>query len=154
DTEFTVHAGEHLGIVGRNGAGKSSLFALLRCEIEADAGTLDMPPGWRLTSVEQIVHGTERSAREFVIDGDHHLRALQAQRGALGPDDGMAIAELEAQLVQAQAYSAPARAEQLLAGLGFGPEEWGQPVAQFSGGWQMRIALARALMRPADLLLL
>ena len=152
--EFAIHAGERVGIVGRNGAGKSSLFALLQHQIDQDAGTLDMPAAWRMAAVEQIVHDTDRPAREFVIDGDRHLRALQAHRATLGPDQGQAIAESEAALVEAQAWSAPSRAEQLLAGLGFAPDEWSRPVASFSGGWQMRIALARALMAPSDLLLL
>ncbi len=154
DAEFVVHPGERIGFVGKNGAGKSTLFALLRGELDADAGTLDMPPGWRIASVEQILHDTGRPAREFVIDGDAGLRALQARRAATSDDDGHAIAELEAALVEAGAWSAPSRAEQLLAGLGFAPDEWNRPVDSFSGGWQMRIALARALMAPSDLLLL
>uniref|UniRef100_UPI0033413284 ATP-binding cassette domain-containing protein n=1 Tax=Castellaniella defragrans TaxID=75697 RepID=UPI0033413284 len=154
DTEFVVHPGERVGFVGKNGAGKSTLFALLRGEIDADAGTLEIPPGWRIASVEQILRDTGRPAREFVIDGDVHLRALQASRAATPDEDGQAIAEIEAALVEANAWSAPSRAEQLLAGLGFAPGEWGRPVESFSGGWQMRIALARALMAPSDLLLL
>jgi ATP-binding cassette subfamily F protein 3 len=154
EAEFVVHPGERVGIVGRNGAGKSSLFALLRQQIDPDAGTLDIPASWRLAAVEQILHDTDRPAREFVIDGDAQLRSLQARRAALGPDQGQAIAELETALVEAGAWSAASRAEQLLAGLGFAPDEWARPVASFSGGWQMRIALARALMAPSDLLLL
>ncbi|WP_322999796.1 ABC-F family ATP-binding cassette domain-containing protein [Castellaniella sp.] len=154
DAEFVVHPGERVGFVGKNGAGKSSLFALLQGQIDPDAGSLDIPAAWRLASVEQILHDTDRAAREFVIDGDRHLRDLQAQRAALGPDQGQQIAELESALVEAEAWSAPSRAEQLLAGLGFAPDEWTRPVASFSGGWQMRIALARALMAPSDLLLL
>src|SRR5690606_16705179 len=154
NAEFVVHPGERVGIVGKNGAGKSSLFSLLQGEIDPDAGSLDMPASWRLASVEQILHDTGRPARDFVIDGDRHLRARQARRAALDPDQGQAIAELEAALVEAGAWSAPSRAEQLLAGLGFAPDEWTRPVASFSGGWQMRIALARALMAPSDLLLL
>ncbi|MBV2182620.1 MAG: ATP-binding cassette domain-containing protein [Castellaniella sp.] len=154
DAEFVVHPGERVGIVGKNGAGKSTLFALLQGRIDLDAGSLDIPAAWRLASVEQILHDTDRPAREFVIDGDQHLRSLQARRAALTHDQGHAIAELEAALVEAEAWSAPSRAEQLLAGLGFAPDEWARPVASFSGGWQMRIALARALMAPSDLLLL
>ncbi|MGB7483436.1 ATP-binding cassette domain-containing protein [Castellaniella ginsengisoli] len=154
NAEFVVHPGERVGIVGKNGAGKSSLFSLLQGQIDPDSGTLDIPASWRLASVEQILHDTDRPAREFVIDGDRSLRALQARRAALNPDQGQAIAELEAALVEAGAWSAPSRAEQLLAGLGFAPDEWVRPVASFSGGWQMRIALARALMAPSDLLLL
>ena len=152
--EFVVNPGERVGIVGKNGAGKSSLFALLTGALDADAGTLLLPAGWRIASVEQELHADDRPAREFVIDGDTHLRALQAQRAALSDDQGTQIAEVEAALVEAGAWSAASRAEQLLAGLGFKPAEWTQPVESFSGGWRMRLALARALMAPSELLLL
>lgn len=154
NAEFTINPGERLGIVGKNGAGKSSLFALLQGQIDADAGQLSLPADWRIASVEQIIGNPDRPAREFVIDGDTHLRAIQREREEVDTDNGHRLAELEAQLVEAAAWSAPARAEQLLAGLGFAPNEWMRPVREFSGGWQMRIALARALMAPSNLLLL
>jgi len=152
--DFVVHPGERVGIVGKNGAGKSSLFALLTGALDADAGTIDLPAGWRIAGVRQEIAADAQPAREFVIDGDTHLRHLQAQRAALRDDQGTQIAELESALVEADAWSAASRAEQLLAGLGFKPHEWMQPVASFSGGWRMRLALARALMAPSDLLLL
>ena len=157
--DFVVHPGERVGIVGKNGAGKSTLFALLHGELDADAGSLDLPAGWRIASVEQEIAADDRPAREFVIDGDTHLRDLQARRAVLdaahGADDhGTRIAELEAELADAGAWDAASRAEQLLAGLGFKPGEWMNPVTSFSGGWRMRLALARALMAPSDLLLL
>ena len=154
DAEFVVHPGERVGIVGKNGAGKSSLFALLTGALDLDAGNLALPAGWRIASVEQELHADDRLAREFVIDGDTPLRALQARRAELTDDQGTQIAEVEAALVEAGAWSAASRAEQLLAGLGFKPAEWSQPVASFSGGWRMRLALARALMAPSELLLL
>jgi ATP-binding cassette, subfamily F, member 3 len=154
DADFVVHPGERVGIVGKNGAGKSSLFSLLNGSLELDAGNLDFPAGWRITGVQQEIAADERPAREFVIDGDTVLRDLQAQRAALDDGHGTQIAELEAALVEAGAWSAASRAEQLLAGLGFKPDEWMQAVASFSGGWRMRLALARALMAPSDLLLL
>nr|WP_275253707.1 ATP-binding cassette domain-containing protein [Achromobacter xylosoxidans] len=154
DAEFVVHPGERVGIVGKNGAGKSSLFALLTGALDLDAGNLALPAGWRIASVEQELHADDRPAREFVIDGDTPLRALQARRAELTDDQGTQIAEVEAALVEAGAWSAASRAEQLLAGLGFKPVEWTQPVASFSGGWRMRLALARALMAPSELLLL
>lgn len=152
--DFVVNPGERVGIVGRNGAGKSTLFALLEGHIDPDAGTLEIPPAWRIVSVEQEITANDRPAREFVIDGDRHLRRLQAERAGVDPSDGQRIAELEQALVDAGAWSAASRAEQLLAGLGFAPEEWMNPVGSFSGGWRMRLALARALMAPSDLLLL
>ena len=145
--DFVVHPGERVGFVGKNGAGKSTLFALLQHEIDADAGTLDIPVGWRVASVQQEIASTHAPAREFVIDGDVHLRRLQAERAVLGehlaastsdPSDhhGARIAELEAELIEAGAWSAASRAEQLLAGLGFTPAQWMQPVDSFSGGWR------------------
>ncbi len=154
EADFVVNPGERLGIVGKNGAGKSTLFALLQGTLDADAGTVDIPSHWRIASVEQEISNNTLAAREFVIDGDTHLRALQAERLATPDTNGHRIAELEASLVEADAWSAASRAEQLLAGLGFTPEQWSSPVSDFSGGWQMRLALARALMAPSELLLL
>jgi len=163
-TEFVVHPGERVGFVGKNGAGKSTLFALLQHEIEADAGSLEVPQGWRMASVKQEIASSDDSAREFVIDGDTHLRALQREREKQSetlkqnPQRaealGVRIAELESELIEAGAWTAASRAEQLLAGLGFTPTQWDHPVDSFSGGWRMRLALARALMAPSELLLL
>ncbi|NQW83182.1 MAG: ATP-binding cassette domain-containing protein [Alcaligenaceae bacterium] len=163
-TDFVVHPGERVGFVGKNGAGKSTLFALIQHEIDADAGRLDFPTGWRIASVRQEIADSADAAREFVIDGDTHLRHLQTQRALLddtahtsddhAQEQGSRIAELEAELIEADAWTAVSRAEQLLAGLGFTPEQWSEPVDSFSGGWRMRLALARALMAPSELLLL
>lgn len=155
-TDFVVHPGERVGFVGKNGAGKSTLFALIQHEIDADAGNLDVPSGWRVASVQQEIASSDVAAREFVIDGDVHLRKLQAERLHAEEHDkqGSRIAELEAELIEAGAWTAVSRAEQLLAGLGFTPEQWTHPVDSFSGGWRMRLALARALMAPSELLLL
>ena len=163
-TEFVVHPGERVGFVGKNGAGKSTLFALLQNEIEADAGSLEVPQGWRMASVKQEIASSDSCAREFVIDGDTHLRALQRERQHVSSELennpsqadvlGARIAELESELIEVGAWTSASRAEQLLAGLGFRPEQWDQPVDSFSGGWRMRIALARALMAPSELLLL
>jgi ATP-binding cassette subfamily F protein 3 len=163
-TEFVVHPGERVGFVGKNGAGKSTLFALLQHEIEADAGTLEVPQGWRMASVKQEIASSNGSARDFVIDGDTHLRQLQAERSKLSdaleraPNQaealGARIAELESELIEVGAWTSASRAEQLLAGLGFTPAQWDHPVDSFSGGWRMRLALASALMAPSELLLL
>ena len=154
DTSFVVNPGERLGIVGKNGAGKSTLFSLLKGELDLDAGNLEMPASWRIAGVEQDIRHPSRPAREFVIDGDQGLRQLQAKREQTPDSEGHRIAELETALVEADAWTAPSRAEQLLAGLGFAPDTWMKPVNEFSGGWQMRLALARALMAPSELLLL
>lgn len=154
DTDFVVNPGERVGIVGKNGAGKSTLFAMLQGRLDPDAGTVFLPSGWRIASVEQEISHNSNAAREFVIDGDTQLRAIQAERSTTPDSNGHRIAELESALVEAGAWSAPSRAEQLLAGLGFAPDQWLRPVNSFSGGWQMRLALARALMAPSDLLLL
>ncbi|CAM5392574.1 ATP-binding cassette domain-containing protein [Eoetvoesiella caeni] len=154
EADFVINPGERVGIVGKNGAGKSTLFSLLQGRLDADAGTLTIPAAWRIASVEQEISSNALPAREFVIDGDTHLRALQAERAAVPEHNGQRIAELETALIEADAWSAPSRAEQLLAGLGFAPDQWMNPVNSFSGGWQMRLALARALMAPSELLLL
>ncbi|OFS87723.1 ABC transporter [Oligella sp. HMSC05A10] len=154
EAEFTINPGERVGIVGKNGAGKSTLFALIQGHIEQDAGTLTIPQGWEIAAVSQDVYGQEKIARDFVIDGDSRLRALQKARAEVSEDDGMAIAELETALNDAGHWSAESRAEQLLAGLGFAPETWDKAVSEFSGGWQVRLSIARALMKPSDLLLL
>jgi len=152
--DFVINPGERVGIVGKNGAGKSTLFSLFQGGLDPDAGSLEVPASWQIASVEQEISDNDRPAREFVIDGDTRLRGLQTLRAAVVPEDGHRIAELEAALIDADAWSAASRAEQLLAGLGFAPDQWMNPVASFSGGWQMRLALARALMAPSDLLLL
>lgn len=154
EAHLTVYPQERIGIVGPNGAGKSSLFALISGHIEADQGQVQLPADWRIAQVEQQIQTPERQAIEFVIDGDSQLRRLQQERAQVDLNDGEAIALLETALNDAGAWSARARAEQLLAGLGFSAEQWQLPVQHFSGGWQMRLALARALMMPSDLLLL
>ena len=154
EADFVINPGERVGIVGKNGAGKSTLFALIQGNLEQDAGTLEIPESWAIASVSQDVYGQDKNARDFVIDGDTHLRDLQKQRAEVDDNDGMKIAELEAALTDAGHWSAESRAEQLLAGLGFAPETWDTTVSEFSGGWQVRLSIARALMKPSDLLLL
>ena len=156
DAQFVVHPGERVGLVGRNGCGKSTLFALMRRELEADAGDVQIPTGWRMASVAQTIVDGDRGATDYVLDGHKELRDLQQQRQAAESDDsaGEHIANLEIALEQVGAWRAQSQAQSLLAGLGFAPHEWDKPVKTFSGGWQMRIALARALMAPSELLLL
>lgn len=154
EAEFVINPGERVGIVGRNGAGKSTLFALIQGQLDQDAGSLEIPKSWEIAAVSQDVYGQEKIAREFVIDGDTRLRALQQKRAGVDEADGIKVAELEAALTDAGHWSAESRAEQLLAGLGFAPDTWNKTVSEFSGGWQVRLSIARALMKPSDLLLL
>ncbi len=153
--ELTLHAGQKAALVGANGAGKSSLFALLRGELGPDAGDCLLPPDWRIAHMQQEVADLERLAVDYVLDGDPSLRAIQAAlQQAEATHDGTAIARLHVELDNADGYSADARARKLLAGLGFSNEQMERRVGDFSGGWRMRLNLAQALMCPSDLLLL
>ena len=155
DAQLMVQPGEKVGLVGRNGAGKSSLFALWAGRLSADRGDVLFPAHWRVAEVSQHMPETQQSATDFVLDGDGVLQAAQqALREAEAQDDGNAIAEAHLALGQAGAFDARSRAQSLLLGLGFGVEEIDRPVRSFSGGWRMRLQLARALMSPAELLLL
>jgi ATP-binding cassette subfamily F protein 3 len=153
--DLALNPGERIGLIGANGSGKSSLFALLRGELHQDAGELYLPPGWRIAHVAQETPDLQRTALDYAIDGDTTLRRLEAELGdAEAAHDGHSIGELHAALQDAGAYTVRARAEQLLAGLGFAHAQMDEPVARFSGGWRMRLNLAQALMCPSDLLLL
>jgi ATP-binding cassette subfamily F protein 3 len=150
-----LYRGEKIGLVGPNGAGKSSLFALLLGELQADAGDVERSGGLVMASVAQEVPPDPRPAVEFVLDGDRELRAVEAQLAqAEAAHDGARIGQLHAQLDGLGGYSARSRAARLLNGLGFGSAEIEKPVAEFSGGWQRRLALAQALMARSDVLLL
>ncbi len=150
---LAVHAGQKVGLVGSNGCGKSSLFALLLGELLPDAGNVSMPSSWVTAHVAQELPALERPAREFVIDGAAELRTLEAALAA-AEGDGHAAGELHARLAQINAHAAPARAAVLMAGLGFSESDAARPVGEFSGGWRVRLQLARALMARSDLLLL
>jgi ATP-binding cassette subfamily F protein 3 len=152
---LTLHPGEKVGLIGRNGAGKSSLFALLAGRLHADAGDVEMPPRWVLGEVAQAMPETGDGATDFVLQGDAPLqRALAALADAEAAGDGHAMAEAHVALDEAGAFDSRARAQALLLGLGFRSAQLDAPVNSFSGGWRMRLQLARALMCPADLLLL
>jgi ATP-binding cassette subfamily F protein 3 len=150
-----LNPGEKVGLVGRNGAGKSSLFAMLNGTLHEDAGEFYIPAQWRMSQVAQDMPETEQSATSYVIEGDVVLLAAQAEvdaADASGDGDRMAHAYMD--LYDAGAHDAPARAQALILGLGFKVSELENPVNSFSGGWRMRLQLARALMCPSDLLLL
>jgi ATP-binding cassette, subfamily F, member 3 len=159
DCSVTIQPGEKVGLVGRNGAGKSSLFALLTGQLHEDKGDFFMPTGWRMAQVSQSMPETSDTATDFVLTGDSRLTELYEALTLLEQSDdheatGEAIADLHAQLHDAGANDARARAQALILGLGFLVDELDKPVNSFSGGWRMRLQLARALICPADLLLL
>ncbi len=152
---LSLHPGEKVALVGRNGAGKSSLFALLTGRLHEDQGEWSMPKTWRISEVLQTMSDEPLSATEFVLQGDQELSSAKMQlREAEASGDGMAMAAAHARLLEAGANDAPARAQSLISGLGFARDQWDMPVTQFSGGWRMRLQLARALMSPCEVLLL
>ena len=151
----TLNPGEKVGLVGRNGAGKSSLFALLNRSLQEDSGEFYIPTQWRMGQVAQEMPETSQSATEFVIDGDTALlTAREEVTAAEVSDDGERMAHAYMALSDAGEHDAPSRAQSLILGLGFKTTELENPVNSFSGGWRMRLQLARALMSPSDLLLL
>ncbi len=150
-----VNPGDHIGLLGINGSGKTSLLKLLLSELEADTGEIQIPGGTRIAHARQEIASSRRTALEYVLDGDTHLRKLEQQlQQAELQHNGHLIASVHEQLDNIQAYTAPTRAAILLSGLGFNEDQHQQDVQAFSGGWRMRLNLAQALMCPSDLLLL
>jgi ATP-binding cassette, subfamily F, member 3 len=163
NVSVTLNPGEKIGLVGRNGAGKSTLFGLINGSLHEDSGDFSMPAQWRLAQVAQDMPDTDESATAFVLGGDTRLMELRdalvraERRHDAEPDDhdlGMEIAHLHSDLADAGEHDAVPRAQSLILGLGFKTHELDAPVNSFSGGWRMRLQLARALMCPSDLLLL
>ena len=155
DVSLTVYPGWKVGVIGANGSGKSSLFALLLDELHQDAGDLDLPPRWVVAHVAQETPALPVPALEYVLDGDAELRQIERElQEAEVAHDGARQAELHAHFEAIDGYSARARAGKLMSGLGFAPDQLERPVAEFSGGWRVRLNLARALMCRSDLLLL
>ncbi|MHB9116732.1 MAG: ABC-F family ATP-binding cassette domain-containing protein [Burkholderiales bacterium] len=152
NASLQVFAEQRIGLVGTNGSGKSTLFSLIRGELKADSGDISLQAGKTLAYVEQEIANSERAALEFVLDGDTELRRLERELARDHHDDAWFEAQHRFEAIDA--YTAPARAATLLNGLGFATADLQRPVASFSGGWRMRLNLARALMRRADLLLL
>jgi len=153
--DVALNPGDKIGLIGANGTGKSSIFAMLRGELHADQGNVDFPARWRVAHVAQETPALDRAAIDYAIDGDTTLRRLERELAAAeAADEGERIGEIYAELGDADAWTVNSRAERLLHGLGFAHEQMTQPVASFSGGWRMRLNLAQALMCPSDLLLL
>jgi ATP-binding cassette subfamily F protein 3 len=155
NVDIALHAGARIGVVGRNGCGKSSLFAAIQGEIEPDQGDLDLPSRLRIASVAQETPSLPDAAIDFVVSGDAEVHAiLEAEAAATAAEDWDAVAAAHQKMADINGYDAEARAGKLLHGLGFRPETHRMAVADFSGGWRVRLNLARALMTPSDLLLL
>jgi ATP-binding cassette subfamily F protein 3 len=155
DVTLQLHAGWRVGVVGANGSGKSSLFALLAGELHPDAGACELPSAWIVATVAQETPALARPAIEYVLDGDRELRQVEAALAqAEAAHDGHLLGELHERLREIDGYGARARAAALLAGLGFAACDQERPVAEYSGGWRMRLNLAQALLARSDLLLL
>jgi ATP-binding cassette, subfamily F, member 3 len=152
---FQLHIGHKVGLIGANGAGKSTLFAMLRSELQPEVGDLEIPPQWVIAHVAQEMTALDLPALEFTLDGDAELREIEnALARAEANHEGEKIADLHHRLTDIEGYSAKARAAALLDGLGFAQTDLARPVSEFSGGWRVRLNLARALMCRSDLLLL
>ena len=155
DASFRIHAGQRVGVTGANGAGKSSLFSLIRGDLSADEGSFAIPSQWTVAEVRQEFEITAQSAIDYVIDGDNELRQVEARlKDAESAQNASDIATCHERLQQIDGYQATARAARLMAGLGFDSSDGDKPIAEFSGGWVMRLNLARALMCRSDLLML
>ncbi|MFI3123034.1 MAG: ATP-binding cassette domain-containing protein, partial [Methylococcales bacterium] len=155
NASFTLHNGQKIGFTGANGAGKSSLFAMVKNELHADEGDFTMPPNLAVAHVAQEMPAVECSALDYVMDGDVELRQLQKQLDiAEQAHDGLKQADLHAALDVIGGYSANSRAARLHDGLGFTAPKMENSVSSFSGGWRMRLNLAQALMCRSDVLLL
>ena len=149
--DLRIHPGQHVGLIGANGSGKSSLFQMLLGNLAADTGHCLVPSQWRVAHMAQEIENTQQNALDHVLDGDTELRRLQA---LLKSTEGEALATAYADMEHIDGYTAESRALQLLAGLGFAPGDETKLVSDFSGGWRIRLNLAQALMCPSDLLLL
>ena len=152
DASLRIHDGQKLALIGANGAGKSSLFALLNAELGVDGGDLSIPAKWRIAHMAQEVEASERSALDYAMDGDKHYRVIENNIASAADDNQ--LAHWLDQMDQHKGYEVPVKAEQLLHGLGFSNDDLKRSVKDFSGGWRIRLNLAQALMMPSDLLLL
>lgn len=155
NVSFTVHKDNKVGLVGANGTGKTSLFKMIQGEFESDEGTFKYPPDLKIACLAQEVPGTDEQALPYVMGGDKKLMEIEKAilEAELNEDYG-SLGELHAEFEDHDGFTAKSRAEKLLVGLGFSEEEFVKPLKDFSGGWRVRLNLARTLMQPADLLLL
>ena len=154
-SDFTIHPNHKVGLVGSNGCGKSSLFAAIQGQLAPDAGSISMPKHWKVAAVKQETPALDKSALDYVIDGDLEYREIEQQlEQARANQDGNLEANLLGKLESIGGYTLVARASELLHGLGFEQEQLANSVKDFSGGWRMRLNLAQALISRADLMLL
>ena len=151
NSSVQLHRGQRVGLTGANGCGKTSLLMLITGALQVDDGELNIQPGLQLATVEQETRASDQAALEFVIDGDQQLRDVEKSLANANDDE---LAHLHQRMEELDGYTASARAAKLLNGLGFAEEQLQQPLQEFSGGWRVRLNLARALMCPADMLLL
>jgi ATP-binding cassette, subfamily F, member 3 len=155
DATFGLFRGEKVGITGENGSGKSSLLALVRGELQTDAGTFEMPSNLAIAHVSQELLATDQAAIDFALDGDAELRSIEtAIARAEARNEGLKLGELHARYAAVGGYDARSRAARLMHGLGFTSADELRPVRSFSGGWRVRLNVAQALMCRSDLLLL
>ena len=162
NVSVVIHANQRVGVIGKNGVGKSTLFAAIRRELMPDGGSIDLPKSLVVANVSQDTPALPQAAIEYALDGDEELRSLEAklkaveERLEMHPTDAdiEQLTKLHDRMAMIDGYAAKSRAAQLLHGLGFAPSEQEKPVAAFSGGWRMRLNLARALLKRSDLLLL
>ncbi len=151
----TIHRGNKVGLIGANGSGKSSLFQAILGNLDTDQGIIDLPDNVRIAHMAQEVPGSDDLALDYVLAGDSRYQSVtQALAEAEASEAFDQIAGLHEQLDAIDGYSAPARAQQMMSGLGFKPEDAQRPLSDFSGGWRIRLNLAQTLMSPSDLLLL
>ena len=152
---FTIHKRNKVGLVGANGTGKTSLFKMIQGEFESDSGDFNYPPDLRISCLDQEVPGSEELALSYVLSGDHKLANIQnAIKKAEKEEDYAALGDLHSQFEDHDGFSAKSRAEQLMVGLGFTESDFSKALNDFSGGWRVRLNLAKTLMQPSDLLLL
>ena len=152
---FTIHKRNKVGLVGANGTGKTSLFKMIQGEFESDSGDFNYPPDLRISCLDQEVPGSEELALSYVLSGDHKLANIQnAIKKAEKEEDYAALGDLHSQFEDHDGFSAKSRAEQLMVGLGFTDSDFSKALNDFSGGWRVRLNLAKTLMQPSDLLLL
>ncbi|MCH8530041.1 MAG: ATP-binding cassette domain-containing protein [Saccharospirillum sp.] len=155
EASATLYTGEKVAVIGANGSGKSTLFQVLQSEMTVDAGSVSLPSQWRIAHMAQEIDAVDRTALDFVLDGDTDLRQMERELAeARSAGDDHRMADALGALDSHKAFQKTSEAEQLLMGLGFAVTDFQRPVSAFSGGWRVRLNLARALMSPADLLLL